>query len=510
MATTWLDRTPWPSRRAWWIAASVLLVVLLAVGGAMGAATMAWGEQLRDEGRLLPGTTIASVPVGGRTVDEATEAVRDHLDARLDRELVLTDGSRTWTTSARELGGRADVEAAVAAARERTETAGFGDLARLRWAGGDASFSAAVGIEVPESGIADFVAAIANDLDVAAADAAARWTGTTAEVTPATTGRSLDREAAEDLLRDLLASEEHRADLPVGEVEPTLTDALLGDVVAAVEDAVAAALGHTVAVEVAGTTSRVAAGDLEPAVNAAAVLDTAVARAARTGEVAVDGLDVTFDDDALAAVVDELAGPHEVAVRNAQITFVDGEFQIVPERTGASFDRAAAVDDLRAALAGGGDHVELELVTTQPAVTADSFDQVLLLDQSARRVHLYEGAQRLRSWSVAVGTNNSPTPTGTFVVGAKRFEPTWVNPAPDRWGKDMPASIGPGPDNPLGPRAINWNTLDGRDTLIRFHGTPNEASVGSASSNGCVRMYGDDVIELYGLVETGMTIVSVP
>jgi hypothetical protein len=94
-------------------------------------------------------------------------------------------------------------------------------------------------------------------------------------------------------------------------------------------------------------------------------------------------------------------------------------------------------------------------------------------------------------------------------VGAKRFEPTWSNPALDRWGRDMPARIGPGPDNPLGVRALNWNRPGGGDTLIRFHGTPNEASIGTASSNGCVRMFNADVTELYDLVPSGVTILSV-
>ncbi|MEX2504218.1 MAG: L,D-transpeptidase family protein [Egicoccus sp.] len=491
------------------MAASVLLVVLLSVGGAMGVATVAWGEQLRDEGRLLPGTTIAAVSVGGQTTDEAIRTVRDHLDGRLDRELVLADGSRTWTTSARELGGTADVEAAVVAARERTEAADFGDLARVRWVGGGASFAAEVGVVVPEAGIADFVATIARDIDVAPADATARWTATVAEVSPATVGRTLDRDATAGRVRELLAGEDTTADLPVIEVDPNMTNALVGDVVAVVEDEVAAVRAHTVDVEVADVTHTIEAGELAPAINAAAVLDTALRHASRTGEVAVGGLVVSFDDAAVAAVVDELAGPHEVAVRDAAISLDDGNLRIVPERAGVSADRQAAIEDLHVALAGGADQVDIELVTTEPAVTADRFEQVLLLDQSARRVHLYEGGERARSWSVAVGTNNSPTPTGTFVVGAKRFEPTWVNPAPERWGRDMPARIGPGPENPLGPRAINWNTLGGRDTLIRFHGTPNEASVGRASSNGCVRMYGDDVIELYGLIATGTTIVSI-
>lgn len=510
MSMTWLDRTPWPSRRAWWVAASVLLVMVLAVGGAMGAATVAWGEQLRDEGRLLPGTTIATVPVGGQTADEALAAVGEHLDGRLDRELTFTDGTRSWTTTARDLGGTADAQAAVAAARERTETADFADLARLRWTGREASFTAEVGLEVPESGIESFVAGIARVVDTAPADATATWVDGRAEVSPATTGRQLDRAATATLVRELLAGEDSTAALPVADVAPRVTDALAAEVVTAVEDAVTGARARRVEVDIAGTTHTVSAGDLGPTVNAADLLAGAMSHAARTGEVAVDRPEVAFDDAALTAVVEELASPHEVAGRDAEISFVDGAFEVVPEQTGLAVDRDAAVEELRSALAGGSDRVEIELVASEPTLTTADFDQVLLLDQSARRVHLYEDGDAVRSWTVAVGTNNSPTPTGTFVVGAKRFEPTWVNPAPDRWGKDMPMRIGPGPDNPLGPRAINWNTLDGRDTLIRFHGTPNEASVGSASSNGCVRMYGNDVIELYGLIETGTTIVSVP
>jgi lipoprotein-anchoring transpeptidase ErfK/SrfK len=61
----------------------------------------------------------------------------------------------------------------------------------------------------------------------------------------------------------------------------------------------------------------------------------------------------------------------------------------------------------------------------------------------------------------------------------------------------------------LGVRALNWNRPGGGDTLIRFHGTPNEASIGTASSNGCVRMFNADVIELYDLVPSGVTILSV-
>jgi L,D-transpeptidase ErfK/SrfK len=68
----------------------------------------------------------------------------------------------------------------------------------------------------------------------------------------------------------------------------------------------------------------------------------------------------------------------------------------------------------------------------------------------------------------------------------------------------MPAVIPPGPDNPLGLRAINWTA-----PAIRFHGTSALSSIGTAASHGCVRMTNEGVIEMYDLVEEGSPIVSI-
>ena len=67
----------------------------------------------------------------------------------------------------------------------------------------------------------------------------------------------------------------------------------------------------------------------------------------------------------------------------------------------------------------------------------------------------------------------------------------------------MPASIPPGPGNPLGTRALNWNASG-----IRFHGTEATYSLGYNASHGCVRMAMPDVEQLYDLVEVGTPIIS--
>ena len=123
---------------------------------------------------------------------------------------------------------------------------------------------------------------------------------------------------------------------------------------------------------------------------------------------------------------------------------------------------------------------------------------------SGRPLTLYLDGEEAQSWIVATGTGQFPTPIGRYEVNLKRYMPTWVNPDPDGWGADMPASIGPGVDNPLGVRALNWSAPG----AIRFHGTQAVSSLGTSASHGCVRMANADVVELYDLVDVGAVIIS--
>lgn len=141
---------------------------------------------------------------------------------------------------------------------------------------------------------------------------------------------------------------------------------------------------------------------------------------------------------------------------------------------------------------------------TELATMAD-LDQVVYLDQSEHTVSLYTQGELAGEWVVATGTSGFPTPTGEYFVELKRENPTWGNPSPNGWGANLPAFIGPGPNNPLGVSAINWGGVDN----IRFHGTNQEWSLGTDASHGCVRMANDDVVQLFDLVQVGARIISV-
>lgn len=125
----------------------------------------------------------------------------------------------------------------------------------------------------------------------------------------------------------------------------------------------------------------------------------------------------------------------------------------------------------------------------------------LVLKLGERQVYVYQGNSLKASYSVAVGKKGWETPTGQFKVTSMLKNPGWTNPFT---GEVMTS----GGDNPLGERWIEFWT-DG-ENAIGFHGTPSRESVGQAASHGCVRMYNEDVRELYALVQLGTPVTVEP
>jgi hypothetical protein len=193
----------------------------------------------------------------------------------------------------------------------------------------------------------------------------------------------------------------------------------------------------------------------------------------------------------------------EVAVdpTNASVDYLNGHLVLNrPE-----FGRALRVENARAAvleaLRGSEQSVKLGLKRLEPEVTKQDLGQTLVVDLSGLKLQLYDGLRLRKTYPVAAGQPQYPTPPGEWTVIDKVENPTWVNPAPDGWGAGLPASIPGGPSNPLGTRAIYLDAPG-----IRIHGTSSSSSIGTYASHGCVRMYMSDVEELYELVDVGATV----
>jgi lipoprotein-anchoring transpeptidase ErfK/SrfK len=284
----------------------------------------------------------------------------------------------------------------------------------------------------------------------------------------------------------------------------------------AVQDEIAPQLDREITVRYKGRDWTTTPRELGARGNARGTLEAAMAASEETSFMDKVGLrfldeEVDFERDVAIsypargarALVKRIAGKVEVEPVDAAIDYSTGWVEITESKTGIDVNVDQSSKRLRRALRGGGGEVDIAYKTLEPEVTSDAYRQVLLVRHNERKLYLYENGEIAQSWTVAVGQPNYPTPTGVYSVTELRHMPTWVNPAPDGWGRDMPAEIAPGTSNPLGVRAINWSA-----PAIRFHGTENLDSLGTAASHGCVRMSNSDVVELYDRIEVGASIVS--
>ena len=112
-------------------------------------------------------------------------------------------------------------------------------------------------------------------------------------------------------------------------------------------------------------------------------------------------------------------------------------------------------------------------------------------------------ATKVTTHPIGIGAQGWATPIGDARVVQKVRDPVWYVPASVRkehlgWGEKLPSVVQPGPDNPLGEYAL---TLSLPSYLI--HGTNKPAGVGMRSSHGCIRLYPEDIEELFGRVARG-------
>jgi lipoprotein-anchoring transpeptidase ErfK/SrfK len=113
----------------------------------------------------------------------------------------------------------------------------------------------------------------------------------------------------------------------------------------------------------------------------------------------------------------------------------------------------------------------------------------LEIDLSARRLVAYEsGRERLRL-TAAVGRSGTPTPTGSFYVLERLF-------ARDAAGPYGPGALGLSSFSPV---LTGWT----RGGPVAIHGTDDARTVGSAVSNGCVRVRNAQMLRLLHEVPAG-------
>jgi L,D-transpeptidase ErfK/SrfK len=154
---------------------------------------------------------------------------------------------------------------------------------------------------------------------------------------------------------------------------------------------------------------------------------------------------------------------------------------------------------------GEGTDVVLPTVHLLPRAESEG----IVINLADMRLYYFgAGGEAPRSYPIGIGRDGLTTPLGSTAIVRKRKDPSWHPTARMREeDPELPEIVPPGPDNPLGNRAmyLGW-------PAYLIHGTNKPWGIGRRSSSGCIRMYPEDAEELFELVEVGtkVTVVDQP
>lgn len=164
-----------------------------------------------------------------------------------------------------------------------------------------------------------------------------------------------------------------------------------------------------------------------------------------------------------------------------------------------------------------------ELIVPTMYILPDAPHEGIVINLPELRMYFYPpNDNNVITYPVGIGRDGNDTPVTVTEILEKVKNPYWSPPqsARDlafRQGVLLPKIVWHGPSNPMGSYAIRLavvvlgsNGIKAQTILI--HGNNNPSGVGRRASAGCVRMFNDDVAELFKLTKVGMkvTIVDQP
>lgn len=196
----------------------------------------------------------------------------------------------------------------------------------------------------------------------------------------------------------------------------------------------------------------------------------------------------------------DLVGRPELTVAAEEDTLV-----LIGRRFRTGYGAIRAVNPLVDAwLPGAGTEVVLPTWHILPRAKREG----IVINTAEMRLYHYAPAAEGRPpevgvYAISIGRQGRQTPLATAKITRKARNPSWYPPESIRRdraarGETLPARVPPGPDNPLGNHALYLNL-----PAYLIHGTNRALGIGMEVTNGCVRMYPEDIEYLYERVPVG-------
>jgi L,D-transpeptidase ErfK/SrfK len=150
-----------------------------------------------------------------------------------------------------------------------------------------------------------------------------------------------------------------------------------------------------------------------------------------------------------------------------------------------------------------------EIVIPSQFILPNAPREGIVINAAAMRLFYYpkvkKGEQQVvHTYPIGIGKVGWKTPEGTTKIIRRKKDPEWRPTASiikehlRERGEKLPAVVKAGPENPLGRHAfyLGWPTY-------MIHGTNKPAGVGLRSSHGCIRLYPEDIAQLFELAPIG-------
>lgn len=126
----------------------------------------------------------------------------------------------------------------------------------------------------------------------------------------------------------------------------------------------------------------------------------------------------------------------------------------------------------------------------------------LIINIGDLRLYYFINGKYINSYPIGIGRSGWETPLGKSKIIKKKKDPVWIPPESVRKeDPSLPKVVAAGEDNPLGNRALY---LSMPSYLI--HGTNKPYGVGMKVSHGCIRLYPEDIEELFDYVSEGINV----
>ncbi|MEU6413567.1 VanW family protein [Microbispora sp. NPDC046933] len=311
-------------------------------------------------GKVLPGTTVLGVDIGGQSRTEAVATLNERLYAQIRMPIIVRQGTRRLTLDPVEAGLALDAEATVRAA-----PAGFPSPLEV-WSALTGSREVEPVVSVDRRKLDEAVARnIAAPLERPGREGDVSFDGVTPVPTYPRAGRVIDRQATADQIVRGYLDPEAVVVVPTMRDLPHITRAEVRRVLRWASRAVAAPLTLT---------SGTASVSLSPAT------------LARHLTFVPDGAVLRPRFDAEAAIAD--VGPALVAparaARDATFTIKDGRPVLVPGRPGDRVDTERLAADVPAALDSGSRTVAVSVVNGPPRITDDAAQRMGVREEVGR------------------------------------------------------------------------------------------------------------------------------